>query len=109
MMYIPSALVLSVAAVFIGALNVSKSGAPNRGDAALKNRYVPVVSDPFAFIYPAQACGSVPFYHLYHQARKNNSYTISQAEILDFIANQGYTDIEIAECVLPVTQSTQYG
>jgi hypothetical protein len=38
---------------------------------------------------------------------KDNFYTISEAERLDFIANHGYTDIEIAGYVLPVTQSTQ--
>ncbi|KAJ7848446.1 hypothetical protein B0H14DRAFT_2675874 [Mycena olivaceomarginata] len=75
-------------------------------DAALQNGYVTVAGDPFTFIYPTQVCGSVPFYRLYHATKKDNFYTTSESERLDFIANQGYTDIEIAGYVLPVT-STQ--
>jgi hypothetical protein len=76
-------------------------------DNALNHGYATVNSDPLTFIYPAQICGSVPFYRLYHAVEKDNFYTISEAERLDFIANHGYTDIEIAGYVLPVTQSTQ--
>ncbi|KAJ7918382.1 hypothetical protein B0H13DRAFT_1607407, partial [Mycena leptocephala] len=72
-------------------------------DNALQNGYISAASDPFTYIYPTQVCGSVPFYRLYHQTKKDNFYTISESERLDFISNQGYTDIEIAGYVLPVT------
>ncbi|KAJ6563860.1 hypothetical protein B0H19DRAFT_942391, partial [Mycena capillaripes] len=73
---------------------------------AINAGYLLVTGDPFTFIYPTQVCGSVPFYRLYHETKKDNFYTTSESERLDFIANQGYTDIEIAGYVLPVT-STQ--
>ncbi|KAJ7835423.1 hypothetical protein B0H13DRAFT_1652641, partial [Mycena leptocephala] len=72
-------------------------------DDALKNGYIVVANDAFTYIYPTQVCGSVPFYRLYHETKKDNFYTISESERADFIANQGYTDIEIAGYVLPVT------
>jgi hypothetical protein len=75
-------------------------------DNALQNGYVVVAGDPFTYIYPTQVCGSVPYYRLYHETKKDNFYTTSESERLDFIANQGYTDIEISGYVLPVT-STQ--
>ncbi|KAJ7330429.1 hypothetical protein DFH08DRAFT_623029, partial [Mycena albidolilacea] len=57
--------------------------------------------DPMTYIYPTQVCGSVAFYRLFHKTKLVNFYTISEAERLDFITNQGYTDIEIAGYVLP--------
>ncbi|KAJ7859907.1 hypothetical protein B0H13DRAFT_2355889 [Mycena leptocephala] len=74
-------------------------------DSALNNGYV-FGNDPFNFIYPTQICGSVPFYRLNHEKKFDNFYTTSEWERRDFISNQGYTDIEIAGYVLPVT-STQ--
>ncbi|KAJ7722716.1 hypothetical protein B0H16DRAFT_1896069 [Mycena metata] len=71
-------------------------------DNALRNGYVNVTGDPFTYIYPTQVCGSVPFYRLYHETKLDNFYTTSETERLDFIANQGYTDIEIAGYVLPL-------
>ncbi|KAJ7692862.1 hypothetical protein B0H17DRAFT_1132842 [Mycena rosella] len=59
------------------------------------------------FIYPTQVCGSVPLYRLYHATKLDNFYTTSESERLDFIANQGYNDIEIAGYVLPVMAGTQ--
>jgi hypothetical protein len=75
--------------------------------SALQNGYVSVTGDPFTYIYPTQVCGSVPFYRLYHETKKDNFYTISEAEREAFIANQGYTDIEIAGYVLPATPTNQ--
>ncbi|KAJ7292538.1 hypothetical protein C8J57DRAFT_1266265 [Mycena rebaudengoi] len=72
-------------------------------DNALQNGYLNVSSDPFTFIYPTQVCESVPFYHLFHKTKTDNFYTTSESEGLDFLANQGYTDIGIAGYVLPVT------
>jgi hypothetical protein len=76
-------------------------------DNALNNGYIVLAEDPVTYIYPTQICGSVPFYRLYHQTKMDNFYTISEAERLDFIANQGYTDIEIAGYVLPAAPSSQ--
>jgi hypothetical protein len=76
-------------------------------DNALNNGYVSVPTDPFTYIYPTQVCGSVPFYRLYHETKKDNFYTISEAEREAFIANQGYTDIEIAGYVLTATPTSQ--
>jgi hypothetical protein len=39
------------------------------------------------FYLPHSNCGSVPFYRLYHGAKKDHFYTISEAERLDFTAN----------------------
>jgi hypothetical protein len=75
-------------------------------DHALKNGYD--LNPPAEFyIYPNQVCGSVPFYRLYHETKLDNFYTTSESERLDFISNQGYTDIEIAGYVLPATAGTQ--
>ncbi|KAJ7722584.1 hypothetical protein B0H14DRAFT_2309197, partial [Mycena olivaceomarginata] len=38
----------------------------------------------------------VPFYRLFNAAAQDTFYTISESERLDFITNQGYTDVEIA-------------
>ncbi|KAJ7758692.1 hypothetical protein B0H16DRAFT_1720782 [Mycena metata] len=74
-------------------------------DNAIAIGYVPVASDPFTYIYPTQICGSVPFYRLYNAAKIDNFYSTSESERLDFIANQGYEDVEIAGYVLPSTAS----
>ncbi|KAJ7336748.1 hypothetical protein DFH08DRAFT_964710 [Mycena albidolilacea] len=73
-------------------------------DAALKNGYINVTNgDPLTYIYPTQVCGSVPFYKLYNPTKLDNFYTTSESERLDFIASQGYIDVEIAGYVLPAT------
>ncbi|KAJ7725691.1 hypothetical protein B0H16DRAFT_1593965 [Mycena metata] len=78
-------------------------------DAAVQNGYIivngSVNDDPLTYIYPTQVCGSVPFYKLYNPTKLDNFYTASESERLDFIANQGYLDIEIAGYVLPATPS----
>ncbi|KAJ7467996.1 hypothetical protein FB451DRAFT_1257708 [Mycena latifolia] len=71
-------------------------------DNALNNGYVSTPNNPVTYIYPTQICGSVPLYRLYNSVGKDNFYTTSESERLDFIANQGYTDIEIAGYVLPL-------
>ncbi|KAF8191941.1 hypothetical protein K438DRAFT_1830278 [Mycena galopus ATCC 62051] len=73
--------------------------------AALNNGYVNVTNDPLTYIYPTQICGSAPFYKLYSASQTDNFYTTSESERLDFIANQGYVDVEIAGYVLPLTPS----
>ncbi|KAJ7912002.1 hypothetical protein B0H13DRAFT_1532705, partial [Mycena leptocephala] len=67
-------------------------------DSALQNGYIfgGAGTDSVYYIYPTQICGSVPFYRLYQESTKTNFYTISESERLDYIANHGYTDIEIA-------------
>ncbi|KAF7350851.1 hypothetical protein MSAN_01647200 [Mycena sanguinolenta] len=67
---------------------------------ALKNGYTHILPD--VYIYPTQICGSVPFYYLQNAAKKSNFYTTSESERLAFIANEGYTDVEIAGYVLPL-------
>ncbi|KAJ7758693.1 hypothetical protein B0H16DRAFT_1720783 [Mycena metata] len=74
-------------------------------DNAIAIGYVPVANDLSTFIYPTQICGSVPFYRLYNAAKMDNFYTTSESERVDFIANQGYADVEIAGYVLPSTAS----
>ncbi|KAJ7243539.1 hypothetical protein C8J57DRAFT_1366112 [Mycena rebaudengoi] len=54
-----------------------------------------------AYIYPTQICGSVPFYRADNVAKTDILYTTSESEQLDFIANQGFTDMGIAGYVLP--------
>ncbi|KAJ7443828.1 hypothetical protein FB451DRAFT_1295130 [Mycena latifolia] len=71
-------------------------------DNALQHGYVSVANDPETYIYPTQICGSIPLYRLYNSVGKDNFYTTSESERLDFISNQGYTDIEIAGYVLPI-------
>ncbi|KAJ7624233.1 hypothetical protein DFH06DRAFT_1008532, partial [Mycena polygramma] len=66
-------------------------------DNALQNGYALAV-----YIYPTQICGSVPFYYLKNAAKKSNFYTTSESERLAFIANEGYTDVEIVGYVLPL-------
>ncbi|KAJ7364858.1 hypothetical protein DFH08DRAFT_278493 [Mycena albidolilacea] len=69
---------------------------------ALNNGYSLAINDPEVYIYPTQICGSVPFYYLKNAVKKGNFYTVSESERLAFIANEGYTDVEIAGYVLPV-------
>ncbi|KAF8218113.1 hypothetical protein K438DRAFT_2006996 [Mycena galopus ATCC 62051] len=57
---------------------------------------------PEVYIYPTQICGSVPFYRLSNAVAKSNFYTTSESERAAFIANDGYTDVEISGYVLPV-------
>ncbi|KAF7349629.1 hypothetical protein MSAN_01689000 [Mycena sanguinolenta] len=74
-------------------------------EVAINAGYVNISDDPLTYIYPTQICGSVPFYKLYSASQTDNFYTTSESERLDFIANQGYVDIEIAGYVLPLTPS----
>ncbi|KAJ7906782.1 hypothetical protein B0H13DRAFT_2333133 [Mycena leptocephala] len=76
-------------------------------DSALQNGYTfgGAGTDSVYYIYPTQLCGSVPFYRLYQESTKTNFYTISESERLDYIANHGYTDIEIAGYVLPLASN----
>ncbi|KAJ7886073.1 hypothetical protein B0H13DRAFT_1889350 [Mycena leptocephala] len=76
-------------------------------DSALQNGYIfgGAGTDSVYYIYPTQICGSVPFYRLYQESTKTNFYTISESERLDYIANHGYTDIEIAGYVLPLASN----
>ncbi|KAF8191940.1 hypothetical protein K438DRAFT_1830277 [Mycena galopus ATCC 62051] len=76
----------------------------NKVVPALKNGYVND-TDPLTYIYPTQICGSAPFYKLYSASQTDNFYKTSESERLDFIANQGYADVEIAGYVLPLTPS----
>jgi hypothetical protein len=71
--------------------------------SALANGYIINTSDPVTYIYPTQICGSVPFYRLYNAAKTDNFYTVSESERLEFIATQGYTDVEIAGYILPLS------
>ncbi|KAF7328358.1 hypothetical protein MVEN_02551300 [Mycena venus] len=68
---------------------------------ALNSGYV-LSGEPEVYIYPTQICGSVPFYYLNNAAKKSNFYTAVESERLDFITNQGYTDVYIAGYVLPL-------
>ncbi|KAJ7876885.1 hypothetical protein B0H14DRAFT_3436341 [Mycena olivaceomarginata] len=71
-------------------------------DSALKAGYTnPVDGDAVQYIYPTPICGSVPFYRLYNSVIKDNFYTTSESERLEFISNQGYADMGIAGYVLP--------
>ncbi|KAJ7346125.1 hypothetical protein DFH08DRAFT_809962 [Mycena albidolilacea] len=71
-------------------------------DSALKAGYTnPVDGDAVQYIYPTQICGSVPFYRLYNSVIKDNFYTTSESERLEFLSNQGYADVGIAGYVLP--------
>ncbi|KAJ7468174.1 hypothetical protein FB451DRAFT_1258443 [Mycena latifolia] len=74
-------------------------------EAALKNGYANATNDPLTYVYPTQICGSVPFYELYSASKTDHFYTTSESERLDFIANEGYTDVEIAGYVLPLSPS----
>ncbi|KAJ6525139.1 hypothetical protein B0H19DRAFT_1339858 [Mycena capillaripes] len=81
---------------------------PAERDAALKNGYVfDDVSLPLTYIYPNHTCGSVPLYHLYNRSKKDNFYTTSDSERVDFISNRGYADADvgIAGYVLPLGPS----
>jgi hypothetical protein len=71
-------------------------------DNASNNEYIVVAGDPFTYIYLTQVCGSVPFYRLHHETKKDNFCTTSESERVDFIANQGYTTIVMAEYLLSV-------
>ncbi|KAJ6570575.1 hypothetical protein DFH09DRAFT_1080133 [Mycena vulgaris] len=71
-------------------------------DAALKNGYGNRSS---TYIYPTQSCGSIPLYRLFSASGKDNFYTTSESERLDFIANRGYVDMEVAGYILPVDSS----
>ncbi|KAJ7921974.1 hypothetical protein B0H13DRAFT_1604063, partial [Mycena leptocephala] len=72
-------------------------------DSAVKNGYA-LQTEPI-YIYPTQICGSIPLFRLFSATGKNNFYTTSESERLNFIANEGYTDVEIAGYVLPVALS----
>ncbi|KAF7369567.1 hypothetical protein MVEN_00287000 [Mycena venus] len=77
-------------------------------DAALKNGYAPDdVSFPLTWIYPNRTCGSIPLFHLYNRLKKDNFYTISDSERVEFISNRGYADASsaVAGYVLPVGAS----
>jgi hypothetical protein len=74
-------------------------------DLALQNGYILITNDPLTYIYPTQICGSVPLYRLYNSVGQDNFYTTSESERLDFISNEGYTDIEIAGYILPLLPS----
>ncbi|KAJ7702694.1 hypothetical protein B0H17DRAFT_1194577 [Mycena rosella] len=71
-------------------------------DIALKNGYGLITRDPLIYIYPAQVCGSVPFYHLYHSTTGDHLYPTSETERLAFISTQGYQDVDIAGYLLPL-------
>ncbi|KAJ7721202.1 hypothetical protein B0H16DRAFT_1738377 [Mycena metata] len=68
---------------------------------ALDGGYV-LSGEPLVYIYPTQICGSVPFYYLTNAAKNSNFYTAVESERLDFINNQGYTDVNVAGYVLPL-------
>ncbi|KAF8179968.1 hypothetical protein K438DRAFT_1603197, partial [Mycena galopus ATCC 62051] len=53
------------------------------------------------YIYPTEISGSVPFYRVSNSANKDNVYTTSDPERLDFIT-EGFTDFGIAGYVFPV-------
>ncbi|KAJ7257336.1 hypothetical protein C8J57DRAFT_1721177 [Mycena rebaudengoi] len=69
-------------------------------DDSIKKRCT-LVSAAQTYIYPTQICGSVPFYRADNVAKTDILYTTSESEKLDFIANQGFTDMGIAGYVLP--------
>ncbi|KAJ7616118.1 hypothetical protein FB45DRAFT_841768 [Roridomyces roridus] len=66
------------------------------------NGYASVPNPPTLYIYATQVCGSVPVYRLYSAAGTDSFYTTSEAERLQFIANDGYTDLGIMGYVLPL-------
>ncbi|KAJ7624446.1 hypothetical protein FB45DRAFT_1060747 [Roridomyces roridus] len=70
--------------------------------AAQQNGYGISGNPSTVYIYPTQVCGSVPVYRLYSASGTDNFYTTSESERVEFIANQGYTDVEITGYVLPV-------
>jgi hypothetical protein len=47
----------------------------------------------------------VPFFRLYNPVGKDNFYTISESERLEFITTQGYEDVEIAGYLLPLANT----
>ncbi|KAJ6586538.1 hypothetical protein DFH09DRAFT_1028693 [Mycena vulgaris] len=59
-------------------------------------------TEPVVYICQTQICGSVPFYYLNSTAKKSNFYTAVESERLDFITNEGYTDVYIVGYVLPL-------
>ncbi|KAJ7629040.1 hypothetical protein FB45DRAFT_1004435 [Roridomyces roridus] len=70
--------------------------------AAQQNGYLINTNPVTVYIYPTQVCGSVPVYRLYSATGTDNFYTTSESERLDFITNEGYTDVEITGYVLPL-------
>lgn len=71
-------------------------------DIAIQQGYQLTPNDPLTYIYPTEICGAVPFYRMVNAAAQENFYTTSQSERLDFLANQGYTDLGIAGYILPL-------
>ncbi|KAJ6484915.1 hypothetical protein C8R45DRAFT_1075236 [Mycena sanguinolenta] len=71
-------------------------------DNAIAAGYALYTAEPPVYIYSTQICGSVPFYRLFNAAAQDTFYTVSESERLDFITNQGYTDVEIAGYLLPL-------
>ncbi|KAJ7617112.1 hypothetical protein FB45DRAFT_1063650 [Roridomyces roridus] len=70
--------------------------------AAQQNGYETSGNPSTVYIYPTQVCGSVPVYRLYSSSGTDNFYTTSESERLEFIANEGYVDVEITGYVLPL-------
>ncbi|KAJ7708406.1 hypothetical protein B0H16DRAFT_1632732 [Mycena metata] len=75
-------------------------------DIAIQQGYRLTPNDPLTYIYPTEICGAVPFYRMVNTAEQANFYTTSESERLDFLANQGYTDLGIAGYILPLGGSS---
>ncbi|KAJ7760010.1 hypothetical protein B0H16DRAFT_1688904 [Mycena metata] len=71
-------------------------------DIAIQQGYSLTPKDPLTYIYPTEICGAVPFYRMVNTAEQANFYTTSESERLDFLTNQGYTDLGIAGYILPL-------
>ncbi|KAJ6473120.1 hypothetical protein C8R45DRAFT_406930 [Mycena sanguinolenta] len=69
-------------------------------NTALQEGYSVVASD-MTYIYLTQICESVPFYRASGSANRDNVYTTSESEYLQFIA-EGFIDMGIAGYVLPL-------
>ncbi|KAJ7044344.1 hypothetical protein C8F04DRAFT_1174777 [Mycena alexandri] len=71
-------------------------------DIAIQQGYGLTSTDPLTYIYPTEICGAVPFYRVVNAAGQANIYTTLESERVDFVTNQGYTDLGIAGYILPL-------